>query len=103
MGWGRFEKKLIASAKLTTMEKYGFTYQEDVELIKECLYPEVEIEYLDDSGRIRVRRGTFEFEAVIRDYIPKKRPQVEIQVQCGVPGDEERRGKWVSIWDVANH
>ena len=99
MGLGRFGKRLIASAKLASMEKYGYGYAEDLAVIEEFLSDEVLCEHLEDN-RVRFTRNGHSFEVEIRGKVPgmlnyKRRYTIE---PC-----EERKGKWVSIFDPANH
>ena len=117
MKWGRFEKKMIASAKLASLEKYGFTYNEDLDMIEECMYPEVRVEHLDNEGHIKVicSNGR-QYEAYVKNYIPKRslcQPKANsgeiidaeavVVPRYGSAGDEDRRGKYVSVWDTEKH
>ncbi|MCD6414171.1 MAG: hypothetical protein J7L23_00905 [Candidatus Diapherotrites archaeon] len=98
MGIGRFEKRLIASAKLASMEKYGYCYSEDLAVVKEYLRDEVEIEE-SEGNRVTVTRNGISFEIDVRGMVPKKTEVASWAIQPA----EERRGKWVSVFDPANH
>lgn len=102
MGLGRFEKRLVASAKLSTMEKYGYCYAEDLAVVKEYLSNEVNIEELDD-GKVKITRNGISFEVTLKGTVPGKSTDVAISHSWVIPPAEERRGKWVSIFDPTNH
>ncbi len=97
MGLGNFGQKLVASAKLSSMEKYGWAYMEDYLIVRENLAGEVQIEELGD-GKIRVTHNGRTFEVKIRDWAGKT------MEKAGKPKviSGERKG-WVSIWDVNRH
>lgn len=99
MGLGRFEKRLVASAKLFTMEKYGYCYAEDLAVVKEYLSDEIEIEELE-GNKVRITRNGISFEITVKGGIPGR---VEQQNDWVIPPAKERRGKWVSIFDPTNH
>ncbi|MFC2174298.1 hypothetical protein ACFLQ2_00315 [archaeon] len=95
MSLGSFETRLVASAKLTSMEKYGWAYNEDLLVVKGMLGDEVEI--IDDgTGIIKIRDSLAEYTVHIRDY------QKKIE-STSIPTAPEREGKYISVWDVANH
>ncbi|GEM_PF-6238048 len=98
MGLGNFGQKLVASAKLSSMEKYGWAYMDDYLLVRENLAPEIYVEEIDE-GVVRITHNGRTFEVKIRDWTGKKK-QKQNQVQKKVEG--ERKG-WVSIWDVTKH
>ncbi len=101
MSLGSFETRLVASAKLSSMEKYGWAYAEDLEVVRSMLSDEVTITD-DGSGTVRIRNALGEFEVKIRGY-QKQDTQVNEMGQHVIPPDPEREGKYISIWDVANH
>ena len=102
MSLGRFETRLVASAKLTTMEKYGWAYNEDLMIVRENLGDEVRV--IDDgTGVIKVCDHRGEFEVKIRDYQKKREHNVDSNGQKVIPGDPDRQGKYVSVWEVASH
>jgi len=92
---GLFDRKLIASAKLTSMEKYGFTYNSDLMLVESSL-EDVIVHHLDE-GKVRVTYNGKAFEVFVRDYVPPRKPVKDVE------GDRERKNRWVSIWDIENH
>ena len=97
MGLGNFGKKLVASAKLSSMEKYGWAYMEDYLIVKDSMAPEVNIEELGD-GKIRVTYNGRTFDVLIRDWSGKS------MEKAGKPKIiEGTRKGWVSIWDINNH
>lgn len=101
MSLGSFEMRLVASAKLSSMEKYGWCYSEDLAVVKSMLSDEVEI--VDDgTGKIRIKNALGEFEVTVRDY-QKRNIERDNYGNYFVPGDAERQNKYVSVWDVANH
>ena len=101
MSLGSFETRLVASAKLTSMEKYGWAYAEDLEVIKSMLASEVTI--IDDgTGVVRIQNALGEFEVEIRDY-QRQETQVNEIGQRVIPPDPEREGKYISVWDVTSH
>ena len=106
MGFGgfRFEARLVASAKLSSMEKYGFCYMSDVALIKDALYDEVTV-FDDGSGTVRIARGCSEFAVKIRDYAQPaaEAAMVNDNGTKTIPGDPSRQGRFISVWDVKNH
>ncbi len=96
MGLGNFGQKLVASAKLSSMEKYGWAYMEDYMLVRDGLAAEVYIEELED-GLVKITHNGRTFEVKIRDWTKSgnnKATKKKI--------DGERNG-WVSIWDVSKH
>ncbi len=97
MGLGNFGQKLVASAKLSSMEKYGWCYMEDYLIVKDNLAPDVQIEELG-NGKIRVTFNGRTFDVVVRDWAGKS------MEKAGKPKiiQGERKG-WVSIWDINNH
>jgi len=98
MSLGAFETRLVASAKLSSMEKYGWAYNEDLEVVKSLLDEEVTI--IDDgSGIIRIQNALGEFNVKIRDY-QRQTEEMESRV---IRPDPEREGKYVSIWEVGQH
>ncbi len=96
MGLGNFGQKLVASAKLSSMEKYGWAYMEDYLLVKDALSTEVTIEELG-NGMIRVTYNGRTFDVKIRDWAGPAEKAGKPKIIQG-----ERKG-WVSIWDVNNH
>ncbi|MCK4327917.1 MAG: hypothetical protein KAW41_05640 [Candidatus Diapherotrites archaeon] len=95
MSLGSFETRLVASAKLTSMEKYGWAYNEDLLVVRGMLGDEVEI--IDDgTGIIKIRDSIAEYTVHIRDYQQKKE-------SAPIPPAPEREGKYISVWDVASH
>jgi hypothetical protein len=52
------------------MEKYGFAYPEDIELVRGQL--DAEITYSEDKKTARVKCGILEFDVKIRDMDDKK-------------------------------
>ncbi len=96
MGLGNFGQKLIASAKLSSMEKYGWAYMEDYLIVKDSLSAEVQIQELGD-GRIRVVHNGRSFDVQIRDWAGNAEKAGKPKIIQG-----ERDG-WVSIWDVNKH
>jgi hypothetical protein len=63
-------QKAIASTRLSFMEKYGFAYPEDIELVRGQL--DAEITYSEDKKTARVKCGILEFDVKIRDMDDKK-------------------------------
>lgn len=101
MSLGSFETRLVAAAKLTSMEKYGWAYAEDLEVVKSVLSGEVTV--IDDgTGTVRIQNALGEFEVKIRDY-QKQDVQHNENGQHVIPPDPEREGKYISIWDVTSH
>lgn len=98
MSLGSFETRLVASAKLTSMEKYGWAYTEDLEVVRSMLAEEVTV--VDDgSGIVKIQNALGEFTVQIRDY-QKKTPEMESR---NIPPAPEREGKFISVWDVQHH
>lgn len=98
MGLGNFGQKLVASAKLSSMEKYGWAYMEDYLIVKESMKPDIQIEELG-NGNIRVTFNGRTFDVVIRDWAGKSMENAgKPKVIAG-----ERNEEWVSIWDVNKH
>ena len=98
MSLGSFETRLVASAKLTSMEKYGWAYNEDLLVVQNMLGDEVEI--VDDgTGVVKIRDSLAEYTVRIRDYQKKNAEMEEHVIKCA----PEREGKYISVWDVANH
>ena len=99
MGLGNFGQKLVASAKLSSMEKYGWAYMDDYMLVRDNLATEIFVEEMGD-GTVRITHNGRTFEVKIRDWTGKK--------SNGKNGGEikkvegERKG-WVSVWDVSKH
>jgi hypothetical protein len=107
--YGGYDKKLIASAKLVSMEKYGYAYSEDLDLVQGALSNEVEVEGLE-GGRARVTYNGKPFEVTVRGHMPGKKTapttiqeKTEEQHQRMKKIAEGERPGWVSVWDAANH
>jgi hypothetical protein len=104
MALGGFDKKVVASAKLAFVEKYGFAYSSDIALIQDNLSAEINVEDIGE-GMVCINHRGCKYNIEIRDYIPPaNKPSVEVKENTGnVPSDPERTNKWVSVWDAANH
>ncbi len=103
MALGGFDKKVVASAKLAFVEKYGFAYSSDIALIQDSLRNEIDVENLGD-GMVCINHRGCKYNIAIRDYIPPaNNPSVEVEQAGNVPSDPERANKWVSVWDATNH
>ena len=108
MALGGFDKKVVATAKLAFVEKYGFAYSADIALIKDNLSAEVEVEDLG-GGTVCVNHRGCKYNVELRDYIPPaNNPAVQLQsnenvATAKVQASPERNNKWVSVWDAANH
>ena len=101
MSLGSFETRLVASAKLSSMEKYGWAYNEDLEVVKSMLSSEVTI--IDDgTGTVKIQNTLGEFAVEIRDY-QKRNVQTNEQGMRVIPPDPEREGKFVSVWEIGQH
>ena len=101
MSLGSFETRLVASAKLTSMEKYGWAYAEDLAVVKSMLGSEVTV--VDDgSGTVHIRNALGEFEVEIRDYQKQESHTNDAGMRV-IPPDPEREGKYISVWDVTSH
>lgn len=85
-GSGIFEKRVIASSKLSSLEKYGFTYTADLDLIKEYVNG-VSVEDIGD-GKVKVHYNNEIHEAEVRDYI-KPSPQEEQPANGHAPAQQE--------------
>lgn len=99
MGLGRFEKRLVASAKLGSMEKYGYCNSGDLDVVKEFLSDEVSCEELGHN-KVRVLRNGRSFEVEVRGRVQGTE---NYQRKWKVEPDEERKGRWVSVFDPENH
>ncbi len=101
MSLGSFETRLVASAKLSTMEKYGWCYSEDLAVVKSMLTEEVEITD-DGSGVVQVKNALGVFQVKVRDY-QKQEIEKDLHGNHHVAADPSREGKYISVWDVTNH
>lgn len=114
MGLGRFEQRMVASAKITSMERFGVTTAEDVRLVKKALKDEIAIKDLGD-GTIKIECADRDIEAEVKDYDRLKEKTRSNSGNNGSNGgssqpttkeiepDEEREGEWVSFWEVEDH
>lgn len=89
------------------MEKYGFTYSNDLDLVQKIL-EHVTVEELGD-GVVKVCEGSREYHVRVRDWSPPKEPLPEDASdeqkleRMGVKTIEaapERKGKAISVWDA---
>ena len=99
MGYGRFENRLIASAKADSMEKYGSCSAEDLAAVQEFLSDEVSCEKLDNN-KYRLTRAGRSFEIAVKGQAAvlgstERKGKVEPV--------EERKDKWVSVFDAKHH
>ena len=95
MAKGLFDNKLIASAKLSFMEKYGFTYNVDLGIIEKYM-DNVIVEHIGE-GKVKIIEDGRSFEVFVRDY------QAPIKDKGKIEGHKDRKGKWISIWDIEHH
>jgi hypothetical protein len=100
-GSGIFEKRVLASSKLTSAEKYHFTYMSDLALIKEYIQG-VTIED-DGSGKVRVRYSGGEFEATVRDYVKQEKAEDNGTEQPAAPPEPPKPRRYVALFDVKNY
>jgi hypothetical protein len=63
-------RKAIAGSKFAFIEKYGFAYEEDIQLIKDSL--DANVTYLDDGKRVRIEAEGRVAEAIVRQ--PEQKP-----------------------------
>jgi hypothetical protein len=63
-------QKVIASTRLSFMEKYGFAYPEDLELVKSQL--DAEVTYSEDKKTATVKCDNACFEVKVREMGGKK-------------------------------
>lgn len=99
MGLGMFEKRLVASAKVMSMEKYGYCSSEDIAVVKEFLNDEVCCEKLE-GNKYKVTRNGQSFEIEVRGVIPGTE---NYERKWKIEADEKRKDKWVSVFDPENH
>ena len=94
MSYGQFENRVIASAKLGYMEKYGVCNQEDICLVQESLGDELDI--MDNGdGTFKVRTFSGEFVVKVRNYQPPR--QVATEAVAVKPSEPQ---EYVSVFDV---
>ncbi len=116
MGLGRFEQRMIASAKITSMERFGVTTTKDVQLVKKTLKDEIAIKDLGD-GTIKIECADRDIKAEVKDYDQLKE-KTQSNKNSGnngsdknpskvktkeIPPDKEREGEWISFWKVDDH
>ena len=94
-----FEKRLVASSKVMTMEKYGYCSSEDIAIVKEFLSDEVCCERLEGK-KYKITRNGRSFEVEVRGIIPGSE---NYERKWSIEPVEERKGKWVSVFDPSNH
>ena len=99
MGLGMFEKRLVASSKVMTMEKYGSCSSEDIAVVKEFLSDEVCCEKLE-GNKYKITRNGRSFDVEVKGAVPGSE---KYERSWEIQPDEERKGKWVSVFDPANH
>ena len=94
-----FEKRLVASSKVMTMEKYGRCSSEDIAVVQEFLSDEVACEKLE-GNKYKITRNGVSFEVEVKGQVPGSE---NYKRQWTIQPVEERRGKWVSVYDPENH
>ncbi|MCD4740571.1 hypothetical protein K8R43_05295 [archaeon] len=99
MGLGMFENRLVASAKVMSMEKYGYCSSEDLAVVKDFLSDEVCCEKLE-GNKYKITRAGISFEVEVRGHVSG---QESYERKWAVEPSKERKGKWVSVFDPANH
>jgi len=82
------------------MEKYGWAYAADVNLVKEALCDELEI-FDEGNGTVRIRNCLGEYSVKIRDWEPPA-PKMEqvAEATAVIQTAPQHREPYVSIWNV---